>query len=748
MQIQARARNREHHPIRCITLVKAAAVVVLALLASCGGGSGTEPQESINTDAKSGMHVDVAALFPNNGAKWNDYVRGNRFTVTDTPCNAVTDTACLHGGERRVVVIKSKTSCSGLVATDDLGAFNWVCDDSGKRVRLISTGLAEGKFLSDLVDFTTKRFKLNKVTVKANGVAWIVTPSTVWWTNPIVENNVGGSLAAASTVYLVTNNAAASYFLDADKVALVIQPGVTLTGPGTIFCCVIFSNHHNLWLEGAMNASGGDNGVVLDSVRFSTLRNLAAGNTDVGVVLNNASNNTLSGVTANNNTNVGVVLVGASNNTLSLVMGNNNVNHGVLLDFASNHNTLSGVTASNNATNGLTVANASNNNTITGVMANNNTNFGVTVSGASQNKLSDVTASNNAVVGVGLVDGATNNTLSGVTASNNSIGVFLVNASSNNTLAGVTASNNANWGVLVNIGSNSNTLFEVAASHNYHGVGLVNHSDNETLSDVVAGNNDGSAIILSESSYNRFTGLLEVGSAGDCSVRLGILPGLDQCFNNGSSNATLITGITLAGSFVGKVTSDDTKNANDTNGAATFPSDPAVFDWTHFDNAYRGWGIDGSIFPDPNQRGPWATGAGRIWDWSVSSRDNGANGTTSCTTAPCPALLRVLPLPTGNDTLTHAWSGIPGTLDNSGCDAMVPGSKWNGSICATTFLRNAVELPGAGGNDNNLCESGETCLYTPNMGSYQGHGNLVSAGIIIDGLLTGISLMKYEINGR
>jgi len=52
------------------------------------------------------------------------------------------------------------------------------------------------------------------------------------------------------------------------------------------------------------------------------------------------------------------------------------------------------------------------------------------------------------------------------------------------------------------------------------------------------------------------------------------------------------------------------------------------------------------------------------------------------------------------------------------------------------------------GNDNGLCESDETCLFMPNIGSYQGHGALVSAGAFTDGELIGITLMRYEINGR
>ena len=67
----------------------------------------------------------------------------------------------------------------------------------------------------------------------------------------------------------------------------------------------------------------------------------------------------------------------------------------------------------------------------------------------------------------------------------------------------------------------------------------------------------------------------------------------------------------------------------------------------------------------------------------------------------------------------------------------------------TTFLQHAVEILDDGiGNDNGLCESGETCLFTPNNGSYQGHGALISAGTFTDGVITGVTLLKYKVNGK
>ncbi len=52
------------------------------------------------------------------------------------------------------------------------------------------------------------------------------------------------------------------------------------------------------------------------------------------------------------------------------------------------------------------------------------------------------------------------------------------------------------------------------------------------------------------------------------------------------------------------------------------------------------------------------------------------------------------------------------------------------------------------GNDNGLSESDETCLFTPNIGSYQGHGALVEAGVIgTGGTVENVTLLQYETNG-
>ena len=49
------------------------------------------------------------------------------------------------------------------------------------------------------------------------------------------------------------------------------------------------------------------------------------------------------------------------------------------------------------------------------------------------------------------------------------------------------------------------------------------------------------------------------------------------------------------------------------------------------------------------------------------------------------------------------------------------------SLAANT----GVELLDDVGDDDNLCESDETCLFSPNAGAYQGHGALVGAGTFV-----------------
>lgn len=685
----------------------------------------------------------VTPFYPLNGANWNDYIKNDGksiYSATDTRTDG-TETggygAVIHGGEMRAVVVSGMSSCLGLTAVDVLGAFNWVCDGSANPVRMVSNRLNDNKRLSDLLDFSGAAWRSNWVYVYSNGSIYGKSSSTSWWNNPVIVDNDGsdGSDMVQGDVRIITVNPAATYKIGKDQIALVIAPAVTLTGTANMNEYLIAANNRAyLWIEGAIDATFDNRGISWNYVAFSVLRNIHAANGSYNIYLDHTANNRLTQLSTDGN-GYGVYLFYATDNTLEQVTALGGAITGITLDNALN-NTLTQINASNNSA-GVTLANAAGNvllqltatnnasigiqlasadgNTLSQAISSNNQGPGVFLTAATNNTLTEVLTTNNASAGVYLFTDAADNVLTKVTSSSNSGAGVLLSNTANNILSEITASNNGTFGIQLS-DTKINTLTEVVVVNNASGGLYAGTSSDNTFANVTAANNDGQGLNLYFSSNNYFTGKVQVGNNGtDCQVTSGTNPGLNaDCTQQGSSDFGLpITGISLDGSFVGKVSIGDTYNISDTNGFATYPADPASFDWVHFDTVYRGWGKDGSAFPATDHQGRWSTGTGRIWDWSLLSSGKVIRG--------------VLEIPKGNDTLTHTWSNL-------------------GSI---TFLRNAIEVQRDGsGNDNGLCESKETCLYAPNYGSYQGHAALISAGPFSDGVLTGITLMKYEINGR
>ncbi len=220
-----------------------------------------------------------------------------------------------------------------------------------------------------------------------------------------------------------------------------------------------------------------------------------------------------------------------------------------------------------------------------------------------------------------------------------------------------------------------------------------------------------------------------VCAASAASIGLG-----DTCINEAPSTATITSGYSDTDVIVGPVTSD-AANASDTSGQATFAT---TLDFEHFDSPERGWGKTGAgIWPGTDQRGRCkAADKCQIYDFSLKSIDTVA--------------LNIAGLPTGNDVSVSyddpAGSAHANQVD---CDALSPGSVYAAGLCETRYLQDAVEVAFDGiGDDDTLCESNETCIYSPNAGFYQGHGPLISAGAFTDGVITGVTLLKYTSNGR
>ena len=500
---------------------------------------------------------------------------------------------------------------------------------------------------------------------------------------------------------------------------------------------VIVSGKNRLWIEGQVDANGYNRGIRLLDSHFTRIRNAAVDNATFEGIYVSGQRMHLRYITATNNAsgirlNSVVNTAGAVNAILedSLVSGNTQCG----LYVTGNRNIVSHLDAiangnlSESANVCLSGANADINQFFD-INASNGVFYGIwsyTASGyISQNHFSNIRVSNNGNIGILLSAVSQANTFTQVTASNNaSSGITIYNSiyENNNFFAAVTATNNGGAGISSPAPSDYNPLMNVVASNNAASGIIV--GTNVSALNLMTTNNATNGIYLNGADNSVFSGLLKVGNNGaDCTVNGGTSPGLDgTCANAGSSNATASFSVDAATSFVGKISSDDSENTSDTNGGATdAQGNAADFDWIHFDNDFRAWGRDGSPFANADHRGQWPdviNGNGRIWDWSVSTSDvgDGAN----------PALLNVLALPDGNDTFDFA--GYPSTQ---------------------TGLRNAIEILGDGiGDDDGFCESDETCLYTPNIGAYQGHGELISAGTFTDGTLTGITLLRYANNGR
>jgi len=368
-----------------------------------------------------------------------------------------------------------------------------------------------------------------------------------------------------------------------NKVALLVDPNISLSASSVLFeTLVSASNLNYLWFEGALDISNDLAGIALSNVNFSVVRNVTLQYGTNGIVLTSTSNNFLSKIKTSNQ-NVGVNIISGENNTVRHVTTTNNSD--VLLLNLTFNNNISHIVASNN-------------------------NNGIRLIGASNNTFSQLTSSNNSTAGINLNFASNNNSLTEVTSSNNETGLNITD-SNNNILAQMLSANNNN-GLLLNA-SSFNTLANMSVTDNNVGITLTTASNNNFSGKLQIGNNAGADCVVFVDAAN---GGIDPGLDDD------IAAGFDDNTQNGvclqqgrSTFGTAVTDVTLANSFVGKVIVDDTTNTNDINGSiANYPIVPTIFDWTHFDNGFRAWGIDGSVFPASDQRGMWNNGPGHIWD--------------------------------------------------------------------------------------------------------------------------------------
>lgn len=638
----------------------------------------------------------VEASFPGNGPDWNDYI-GTDGTgwqgASDSACpdTAENHMACVHGGEMRTVTLETETSCLGLAARDALDAFDWRCLDDGGTVRFVSHRLKDDVSLIDLIDPSIPAWRENHVSITRLDGPFASTPSSVWWHNPVRDANGGGALSITGSINVVTADPGAAYQLAADRQALVLDHGVTLTGPEVIAPLVEATGQDFLWIEGRFDGRHRSQSIRWSNVRFSALRHVQAMNADSGVHLLNADGNRIEHLRVANTANQGVMLNGSDGNRIHQLSVSNSRGQGVLIEN-SDTNRLSGLTVTNN-------------------------NYGIYMEAATDNILANTTSGNNALAGLELREDTDHNLLLNINAVNNNSGIFMDGASFN-TFQNLASTDARNSGVVSRAGEG-----DTPGSNYNHFTGRLKLGGNDGSNCAVSGEHVQPGLIN--------TTCTDSGAQGSSS------------YSGQSSDATLSVDISQTDTFLLKVFEDDPVNPDDDAGAVTYV-DGMTLNWTDFASTFRAWGVEseaGNPFPAWDNRGPlpwcsiaykgfsatesdctdaggvWQLG-GRIWDWRLSDTDIGDHGS--------PVALNANQRPTGDDALAHTWSDQE----------------------TSVFLRNAVEIGGDGiGNDDLLCEASERCIHTPNIGAYQGHGPLSGSQAVPDGALSGITMQEYTQNG-
>lgn len=700
--------------------------------------------------------LTVAATYPTNGAKWNDFIQfdnspgTNSINQDDVACTGAEAgfygelNGCVHAGELRKVVLSGYVSCAQLDITDALNAFDWACDATSGTATFFSTGLKKGVGLSSLVN--SAAWLNNSVTVKYL-TSYVVAQSTptAWWSNSVlpISANAGAisTLSTASAVYTINSNLITrGLVISADRISVVTLPTFTVSSDGSLSSnmavndCYTSSvataemlcagNRNFLWLEMSINGTNGANallsGLHLKSSKFSRIHktkilNLRpTANAKAAIEIEDSAGTFISSSMANGvgqkgGLRVTGVTASSRNRVADFTVERNtdatSANQSLIfIDTYADHTRLNTIRASRLNTTGtgsrgiiIKGTNTSlTESTISNIASNNAS--GVYLTGASNTIISQATisATANAAIEIDGTSTVASTAVTHITAPNHAWNGLYLSGSINNLLV-------HNF-----FTSNNDKAIESAAGT---GSGISFHN---IVADSSAG---GIAVNLAGSHTVAFSGFFNKGTASP------------SCSGGGLSGTCAGSVSTLAQSFatsvIGKVTTDDAVNTFDTNGIAA--SAASITNWTGFENLFRSWGIySANPFPDTSLSGSCQTGQCQIWDWRAKIAGNLENrsATTDGTSANNPAFVASSP-----------------------CAALLGGSMTL-TGAGTTFLKYAAEInDDLKGNNNGLCESGEACIYTPNIGAYQGEGDPFSGGTcnFANGIVTGVTVYKYPV---
>jgi hypothetical protein len=700
--------------------------------------------------------LKVNKVYSTNG-NWNDYVKFTSsgaadYAQADTACDG-TETGyygqlngCIHGGEKRKVLLLGYSSCSNLTISDALGAWNWVCVPSAGSVTFYSQGVKKDKGLRDLVN--ASGWLNNTVTILDGATPRGTSVSEVWgWTNPVTAptanaNGAMVNLNTAGTIYYINSNTGtAGYSLGADKVSFVTLgasilsfdlasgggfAGVNCTGGTTYKQILCASARKFLWVEATM--SGGVTNIGKSGLTFNT------------VIYSRVNGSAANGLLNSSNAEPAFDLVGSNYNLFTGVSGNGLGRAGGLRLSSSTYNRFRSLQFSKNLGGGaapsmMALLSGSNYNRFHNLNlrklsgTTTGTSSGIEVNGSSNNAFNEVFISNiNGSVGtpapgVHLFTGSTNNIFTKVFVAGGSDSGFFLETGTNSTISHFTAANLIWEAIFFNGGGTVGNFFHSVFLEN-PAAGVRPQGGFTDTGNVIKN------IAVGDTPANH---LLDFGygSGGVFDLQGYIIrPSGQTCTPGAVLLHTLTTSCTynsvpaitapLSSAIPAKVTSDS--QAADTAGQLAFAS---ITDWHALESPYRNWGLNGSAFPFSDNRGDCISGTCQIWDWRAVTgsaiHNKSGNGSTA------------------NGAFTAG----------STCPAEVAGSVTE-TVNGNTFLRHADEIADDEIGDNDgLCESNESCIYAPNIGAYQGEGNYLTAGTCTfsDGTVTGVSMYAYPTTG-
>ncbi|MCB1172400.1 MAG: hypothetical protein KDK39_02490 [Leptospiraceae bacterium] len=627
------------------------------------------------------------------GNQFNTYIANdgiNRFSASGAACIATAQYGyggCIHGALQRRIQLTNTSSCTNVTAADSLALMVWGCVESSGSPEIVSLGFAPGFGLKEAIDFSSGTWKSLTVTINTDAGSVTTDPMQLW-TNPIVKDLVGGvtiDLNTAGTVYIFSASQDKDINILADQIAVVGQGGFYLRGdPGAGGISINASNRNYVWIENfVINAAADNTAIQFQNTKYSVIN---------GVAIQSSASRS-------------IYLQNSDSNLIQYVrIANWQAVGGIELNN-SKANTLSNVYLSNGQGPGLYLNNTSDFNTLMLVSVHSTIN-GISIDGSHSNLLLAGNAVNISGAAAIQLNGATYNTIANTAAINGATGFSMLG------------------------NANRNSIVHVVAAHSGVGYDFNNSSNNFYLGILAKGNN-----------------------TSDCAVVGGVLPGLTAaCAAEGPSIIVPVPVVSLINDYYGKIIVDDTANSSDANGSATCNT---ITDWLGMESLLRGWGQDGALFLNSTTRGPGIGAAAcRIYDFNMKNTVSVVRGNVPQPTDGNVAMPLYRNVGNSADCLKHAgasWIGnacsLPGYNTQALCEGA--GGDWTTlNKCVQVGLRGAIEvLNDSYGNENGLCESYEICQYAPNLGAYQGHGTYQAVGLIPDGIIKSVYLVRYTSNG-